>query len=130
MHFNLGTAEVQKATEELIEPTHTEPTRPLDKIDVFEMMIMWKNDYCKHKEATKKASWAANKTHAFALVLVFCATDLKGRLEGNEDHDAIKTNQGVIKLLILIRKIYFGKDETKHSDMALVESNMDLYTTR
>ena len=43
--------------------------------------------------------------------------------------DAIKMDEGVIKLLIFIRKISLGQDETKHSVMRLVKSDMNLYTS-
>ena len=42
----------------------------------------------------------------------------------------MQTDQGVIKLLITIQKISLGQDETKHSIMTLVESDIDLYITR
>ena len=67
-------------------------------------MTTWKNNYRKNKEATK--DWKANNVHAITPALVHSTPNLEGELEeklkGNEDYDAIKTDQGVIKLLILI----------------------------
>ena len=87
-------------------------------------MTIRKEKYHKYKEAAKY--WVDNKTNTSTLVLVHCIPDL----EGNEDYDTIKTDQGVIKLLILTQKIFLGRDETKHSIMAPVDSDMDLYTTQ
>ena len=67
-------------------------------------MTTWKNNYRKNKEATK--DWKANNVHAITLALVHSTPNLERKLEeklkGNEDYDVIKTDQGVIKFLILI----------------------------
>ena len=79
MNFKLGATEDQQAMEELIEPTHTQHTRPVDKINnVFEITIC-KNNYRKHKESAKY--WEANKTHTFTLVLVHCTPKIEGSLK-------------------------------------------------
>ena len=89
---------------ELIEPKYKEHTMPSNKNYVCEMTI-WKSRYAQYrKEVTY---WVANKTRAFTLVLVYCTP----KLEGIEDYHAINTNQGVIKLLILIQKISLSQED-------------------
>ena len=44
--------------------------------------------------------------------------------------NAIRKDQHVIKLLMMIKNISHGQDETKYSVMAFVESEIDLYTTK
>ena len=73
--------------------------------------------------------WNINETHAFALVLVHCMPKLEGKFEGMDESDVIKISQNVVKLLAMTQNISLGQDETKHSIMALVESDINMYTT-
>ena len=47
-----------------------------------------------------------------------------------DEYNMTKEAHNIVKLLIMIQNIPHGQDETKHSVMALVESNIDMYTTR
>ena len=112
----------------LIRSIHNE-MKPDDPVDIkyTTTVFILRKKYTEWSDTVKH--WDIDKIRAFTLVLVHYTPKFEGKLEGMDEYNAIKKGQNVVKLLVMIRNISHGQDETKHSIMALVESDINMYTT-
>ena len=65
----------------------------------------------------------------FAIVLQHCPEDLVQRLKSKDRWTTINTGKDVISLTRMIRDLAHAHDDTTQGTMAIVASDMALYTT-
>ena len=73
-------------------------------------------------------AWKENKAKCYYLVLSHCPRALEHQLKNSTKWDETESNQDVVALLQMIRDITHNKKERKESVMAIVESDLELYT--
>ena len=70
-----------------------------------------------------------NKSCMFAILLQHFPTDLMQRLKSNGRYEAVNDSKDGIYLIKMIRYVAHQHDDTTQGTMALVTSNLGLYTT-
>ena len=116
---------------EVEEPVFVKSAQPVktEGKDVeFEMDVMeYKDDFVCHSSG--KTAWDKNKGRMYHLVLQHCPKELEGKLKAMSSWDSVNATRNVIGLLCLVRDVTHKHDETRQGTMALVESDLQLYTT-
>ena len=92
-------------------------------MDVME----YKDNFVRHSSG--KNAWDENKGRMYHLVLQHCPLELESKLKAMSNWDSVNADRDIIGLLNLVRDITHKHDETRQGTMALVESDLLLYTT-
>ena len=74
-------------------------------------------------------NWKNNRSCMFAIVLQHCPPDLVQRLKSKDLWTVTSTKRDVIRLTKMIRDVAHAHDDTTQGTMAIVASDMTLYTT-
>ena len=74
-------------------------------------------------------SWKNNRSRMFAIVLQHCPPDLVQRLKSKDMWAVTKERLDVIALTKMIRDVAHAHDDTTQGTMAIVASDMTLYTS-
>ena len=72
--------------------------------------------------------WKANKSCMFVILLQYFPKDLTQRLKLNGKYEAMNDSKEVIALIKMIHYVARQHDDTTQGNMALVTSDLDLYT--
>ena len=73
--------------------------------------------------------WKANKSRMFAILIHHCLKDLMQRLKSNGMYEAVNNSKDGISLITIICYVAHQHDDTTQGTMALVTSDLSLYTT-
>ena len=65
----------------------------------------------------------------FAILLQDCSKDLTQRLKSHDRYEAVNDSQDGLSLITMIRDVDHHRDDTTQLTMALVTSDLTLYTT-
>eukprot|EP00957_Ditylum_brightwellii_P057019 4321032-Ditylum_brightwellii.AAC.1 len=85
---------------------------------------------CEIDEWSKSVkNWKNNRTCMFAIVLQHCPADLVQRLKSKGSWSATNLGKDLIALARMIRDVAPAHNDTTQGTMAIVASNMMLYTT-
>ena len=85
---------------------------------------------CEHDEWKSSVKhWKDNKSRMFAILLQHCPKDLMKRLKSNSKYHAVNDKKDVITLVTMIRDVAHAHDDTTQGTMAIVSSDVALYTT-
>ena len=138
-------ADAAAAFETLTQPSYDEPEEPdiperfisgtSDADPAYEVNLMrYKMQISKyarnHDKWTKNVkNWKNNRSRMFAIVLQHCPVDLIQRLKSKDLWVATNLGKDVIVLTHMIRDIAHAHDDTAQGTMAIVDSDMALYTT-
>ena len=135
-------ADAAMAFEMLIEPQYDEPDEPEPPLRVaneeamdFEVKCvtykMAANRFSKAYDEWSKCqkNWKNNRSRMFATVLQHCPEDLVQRLKSKDRWTTINTGKDVISLTRMIRDLAHAHDDTTQGTMAIVASDVALYTT-
>ena len=74
-------------------------------------------------------NWKNNRSRMFAIVLQHCPADLVQRLKSKDLWSVTNLGKDVIALAKMIRDVAHAHDDTTQGTMAIVASDMTLYTT-
>ena len=85
---------------------------------------------CDHGEWKRSVRhWKDNKSRMFAILLQHCLKDLMQRLKSNNKYWKVNDKKDVISLVTMIRDVAHAHDDTTQDTMAIVSSDVALYTT-
>ena len=83
-----------------------------------------------HNEWSKNVkNWKNNHSCMFAIVLQHCPKDLTQRLKSNPRYYVTNTTNDIISLTRMIRDAAHAHNDTTQGTMAIVASDVSLYTT-
>ena len=83
-----------------------------------------------HREWKYNAKhWKANNYRMFAILLQYCPKDLTQRIKPNGRYYAVNDIKDVIALITMIRDVVHQNYDNTQGTMALLTSNLALYTT-
>eukprot|EP00957_Ditylum_brightwellii_P185543 14126094-Ditylum_brightwellii.AAC.1 len=74
-------------------------------------------------------NWKNNCSHMFAIVLQHCPTDLVQRLKSKDLWSVTNLEKDIIALTRMSHDVAHAHDDTTQGTMAIVASDMSLYTT-
>lgn len=100
----------------------TDPTRPADPTDVFDME-QWKIDIRRASDKRKDREELCKQ--AYAVVIGQCSRTVRDRLQGSTTWNTIHAQSDVISLLKLIRTSLFSGATSRHHVHALQEAQDD-----
>ena len=91
------------------------------------LTTMFATDHRDWKDNVKH--WKANKYRMFEKLLQHFPKDFFQRLKSNGMYNAVNYSKDFIALITIIRDVPHQHDDTTRGTMALVTSDMDIYTT-
>ena len=97
----------------------------MDNIDYSDNMDQYKSDKRKSKSSAEK--WEENDVNGYNLVLHYCPAELEAELKNQDAWGEVEDTQSVVRLLTLIRDLQYNKTDRKHSIMATVEADFELF---
>ena len=125
VNFKEGGSLLQQAMENMVAPTFTPPTDPIDPTNVVQVK-KWEREYDAFTK--KEAAWDAVKSRGFQLILQHCDKDVEQRIESYGNWEVCNASQDPIELLKLIRSALHKHDDIKQGTMAFVEQDIRLFT--
>ena len=72
--------------------------------------------------------WKSNNSCMFEILLQHCHKDLTQRLKSNVRYEDLNDSKDIISLITIIRDVAHQRDDTTQGNMALVTSDLALYT--
>ena len=110
--------------------TWTRSTPTEDLLDAIQNYLMaQKYARCDDKYSKLVKSWKNNRSHMFDIVLQHCPPDLVQRLKSKDLWAITKGRLDVIAITKMICDVAHAHDDTTQGTMAIVASDMTLYTT-
>ena len=141
-------ADAATAFETLTQPVYDEPAEPdiperyiavdggkSEEEPAYEVKLMrYKiqiSKYARNRDEWTKSvkNWKNNRSRMFAIVLQHCPADLVQRIKSKDLWDETNLGKDIIALTRVIRDIAHAHDNTTQGKMAIVASDMALYTT-
>ena len=89
------------------------------------------NIYSRDQDEWKRIirHWKDNKSRMFTILLQHCPKDLMQRLKLNDRYWEVNDKKDVITLVTMIRDVTHAHDDTTQGTMAILLSDIALYTT-
>ena len=85
--------------------------------------------FCDHDEWKHSVKhWKDNKSRIIAILLQHCQKDVMQRLKSNDKYWKVNDKKDVISLVTMIRDVAHAHDDTNQGTMAIVSSDVALYT--
>ena len=111
----------------VVEPSPVEYPEYESKSQRYRMLISLYS--CDHDEwRCSVKHWKDNKSRMFAILLQHCPKDLMQRLKSNDKYWKVNDKKDVISFVTMIRDVAHAHNDTTQGTMAIVLSDMALYT--